>query len=219
MERWNREADAREEIAQVSEGIEAESLRSRNRAISPEDALGSTLWASRESAVANPETHQAALTAQRFPREYNRPHLQVSGKRPGRIWIAGIVAAIFTISMSYACVCSAMCAAGVCPNELQHSSEPDGCNQMLIGHSHSVQNHACGDGDCSTHHHPNTNIVRADYQPRLRLAGARHNRANNLTSQVGQIFPFNGISVSLSGLAPPPTLRTPVHSRVSVLRI
>jgi hypothetical protein len=68
MERWNREADAREEIAQVSEGIEAESLRSRNRAISPEDALGSALWASRRERRSQPRNTSGRINGTAVPK-------------------------------------------------------------------------------------------------------------------------------------------------------
>jgi hypothetical protein len=137
----------------------------------------------------------------------------------GRAPLTAIVAVVFLVTMSYGSVCSAMCAAGVCPNELQHSSDPDGCDQMPLDHSDGPQNHTTHHPDCATHHHPNTNIVKADNVPQFQLASAGHGTTNDALSLSGHSFASSCTAFSLSGLAPPPTLGTPLHTRVSVLRI
>jgi hypothetical protein len=133
--------------------------------------------------------------------------------------MTAIVAVIFLVTMSYGSVCSVMCAAGICPSELQHSSDPDGCDQMPMGHSDSPQNQENHHPDCSTHHHPDTDIVRAENVPQFQLASAGHRTANEALSPSARVLSANRTVFSLSGLAPPPTLGTPVHSRISVLRI
>lgn len=136
-----------------------------------------------------------------------------------RVPFAGILVLVFAVSVSYATVCSAMCAAGICPNERQHSSDPDGCDQMPMGHSQAPQNHATHNHDCVTHHHPSTNIVKAGNPPDFQLARASHRGANDLLSRSAQLFTVTVTSFSPSGLAPPLRLSSPLNSRISVLRI
>lgn len=136
-----------------------------------------------------------------------------------RVPLAGTLILVFAVSVSYASVCSTLCAAGICPNELQHSSDPDGCDQMPMGHSHSPQNHATHHHDCVMHHHPSTNIVKAGNAPDFQLARQSHRGANDLLSGSAQLFTVNPTSLSPSGLAPPLLLSSPVNSRIAVLRI
>lgn len=142
-----------------------------------------------------------------FDLDYNYALMRFRTNAPRR-WV---MVAIFAITMSYASVCSAMCAAGICPGELQYSSDSDGCGQMPMGHANYPQKH------CSTHH-PNTTVVKTDKLPSLHLQGTGYVLASNLISQSLYENSVNSTAVSLSGLAPPPTLSA-LNLRASILRI
>jgi len=132
---------------------------------------------------------------------------------------AQIVAAIFTVAMFYASVCSTMCAAGVCPDESQRSATTDNCDQMPRGHSDFPQKHMPENHDCSMHHHPAINIVKADNLPQFRLTNAGHIDVNELLVNSTRVMAFNLAVFSLGDLAPPPALRSPLYQQISVLRI
>lgn len=132
---------------------------------------------------------------------------------------ARIVAAIFTVAMFYASVCSTMCAAGICPNELQHSASHDNCDQMPMGHSDYPQKHVPENHDCSMHHHPNVNVVKADNLPQFQLSSTGYINVNDLLFNSSQVMAFSLAAFSLSDPAPPPPLRSPLYQQISVLRI
>ena len=150
------------------------------------------------------------------PEAVYNPLAQMMGSTTAR---ARIVAAVFTVAMFYASVCSTMCAAGVCPNELRHSASGDACNQMPAGHSDGTQKHAPENRDCSMHHHPTANIVQADNLPQFQLTSTGHINASDLLANSAQVMAFSLAAFSLSDLAPPPTLRSPLYQHISVLRI
>lgn len=130
-----------------------------------------------------------------------------------------IVAVVFTIAMFYGSVCSTMCVAGICPNELQHSAGSDNCDQMPTGHSDFPQKHVPENHDCSMHHHPTVNIVKADNLPQFQLTNTGHINVNDLLVNSTHVMAFSLAAFSLSDLAPPPTLRSPLYQKFSVLRI
>ena len=130
-----------------------------------------------------------------------------------------IVAAIFTVAMFYASACSTMCAAGICPNELQHSASDDNCDRMPMGHSDYPQKHVPENHDCSMHRHPNVNVVKADNLPQFQLSSTGHINLSDLLVNSTHVMAFGLAAFSLSDLAPPPTLRSPLYQQISVLRI
>jgi hypothetical protein len=112
-----------------------------------------------------------------------------------------------------------MCAAGICPGELQHSSDSDGCHEMPMDHSGSPHKHAPGQDGCSTHHHPNTNVVKADNLLQFQLTSASYTIAADVLGASIRFMAFNANACSLGGLPPPPTLGASPHQRVSILRV
>jgi len=137
------------------------------------------------------------------------------GLKTGR---ARIVTAVFTFAMFYASVCSTMCAAGICPNELQHSTSGDNCDQMPAGHPDCPQKHAPMNHDCAMHHHPTANIVKADL-PQFQLTNAGHINVNDLLVNSIHRTAFGLTAFSLADLAPPSALRSPLYQQTSILRI
>jgi hypothetical protein len=137
----------------------------------------------------------------------------------GRLPLTAIATVVFMVTTSYASVCSAMCTAGICPSELPHSSDPDGCDSMPMGQSGSPENRGGHHPDCSTHHHCNSNMVKADNALQPRLASAGRRARNNAPSQRAHVVAFSRTAFFLCGLAPPPTLGSSLYTRISVLRI
>ena len=129
-----------------------------------------------------------------------------------------VLAAIFAVSMSWASVCSAMCAAGICPTELSHSADPDGCGQMPMGHSGS-RNQA--PDHCLMHHHPNTNVVKANTPSEFQLAAISFGIAPHAPAELPFLFALGEkfLRSSRSGLAPPLLSSSSLHSRLAILRI
>lgn len=141
----------------------------------------------------------------------------VMGQNATRTWIVTVV---FMAAMSYASVCSTMCAAGVCPSELQQSSASDYSNDMPMSHSDDCpQRRAPDNHDCSMHRHPAVNLLKADNFPRFQLTSASRITANNVLARSTQFLAFDLGALSSSGLPPPPTLGTPLDQQVPILRI
>jgi hypothetical protein len=142
--------------------------------------------------------------------------LRMIGSKRAGTWL---VVVVFAMTMSHASVCSAMCAVGLCPSQSQHSSDHNGygCDRMPMGHSDSHQSHGGQKSDCSMHHHPGANIVKADSLPQFQLSAASHMAANQSLDST-PIAAFNWKGFSRCALSPPSNLRSS-QQRVSVLRI
>lgn len=127
-----------------------------------------------------------------------------------------IVVAIFTMAMVYASFCSTTCAVGVCPNQEQQSSSHD-CDHPSPNHSSSPRHQGPGKPDCSVHHHPAVNLVKAEGLPRFRPTNTGQIALNKL---LYKLLPDSSAPIlnasSLSDLAPP---KDPLYQRISVLRI
>jgi len=65
---------------------------------------------------------------------------------------AKIVTLMFALAMLYGSVCSASCAAGVCPN-LEHYPESHDCDQPAQHHSHGQNGQDQRDPNCKQHAH------------------------------------------------------------------
>ena len=146
---------------------------------------------------------------------YNQHGQMLTLKKAG----AATVIMAFAVAVLYGSVCSTLCAAGICPNELQHSSSSDDCDQMPMRHSDYPQKHVPENHDCSMHHHPSVNIVKADNLPQFQLASMGRINAHDLLADSTRVMALSVAAFSLSDLAPPPTLRNTLHQQTSVLRI
>jgi hypothetical protein len=129
-----------------------------------------------------------------------------------------ILAAVFAAAIFYASVCSTMCTAGVCPNGLQHSTPTDNCDQMPISHSHGPQKNAPDDRDCTMHHYPTVNIVRADNRAKLQLTSAGYISSHGIFIDSTQAVASIPTAFLFSGQASP-TLRSSPPQQISPLRI
>lgn len=132
--------------------------------------------------------------------------------------LARSMVAIFTVAMFYASVCSAACAVGVCPNQVQQSDSHD-CDHSSSHHSQSSQNHSPENPDCAKHEHPGLFVVKAAALSQFQLSITGHLSTSELTaSSLHDIT--DGMAVSgVSDLAPPPNLKIPLYQETSVLRI
>jgi hypothetical protein len=110
-----------------------------------------------------------------------------------------------------------MCAAGVCPNELQGSASSDNCDHMPIGHSDGPEKNAPEHHGCSMHPHPTANIVRTNNLPRLQLTSMGCINANDLLANSTQAAAL--AAFSSSDLASPHILRSSLRRQISPLRI
>ena len=130
---------------------------------------------------------------------------------------ARAIAAIFTIAMFYASVCSASCAIGVCPDQVQQTSSHD-CDQMRTHHAGQSRHQAPESPDCSKHQHLNMLVAKSGEIAKVQL------------SVVGQLsvsavflphhdFAASLIHVEASDLAPPLGTNLPLYQQTSVLRI
>ena len=137
---------------------------------------------------------------------------------PARKIRALIVALVFTSGMLCASLCTTLCAEGVCPFELQQLAS-NGRDPMPASHSNSSQKPAPVDHDCSAHPHPDYSAVKAGSHFQVGLTGARRLNAHELLVNAPRRMSFDLAVSSLSGLAPPPNLRSLLQQQTSILRI
>ena len=131
---------------------------------------------------------------------------------------ARIVVAIFTVAMVYASSCSTACAMGFCPNQPEHSESHD-CEQSSPRQSNGSQHDAPGSPDCSKHHHPTINFLKANGLPQFPLNNAGHVNVDQSLGNVPQASALSFATIWANDLAPPPTLKIPLYQQTSILRI
>jgi hypothetical protein len=126
-----------------------------------------------------------------------------------------IVVAMFTFAVVYASYCSTACALEGLPQATQHSED----DSSPPGHSQDSHDDGSGDSGCVAADHfaayvpaaagmiqcETTNVDRVN----LTVAGAP--RIGTSSSMMSSFW--------LSGLTPPPKLKTPVYDQISALRI
>ena len=129
-----------------------------------------------------------------------------------------LVVLIFTVAMIYASFCSTTCGFGVCPYQEGRSSSHD-CDHPSSSHSSGSHHHGPKERDCSDHHHPSVNLVKADGLPQFESTKADDVLITQFVSNLsdGASLSFN-VS-SFFDLGSPPTPRNPLYQRISVLRI
>jgi hypothetical protein len=133
--------------------------------------------------------------------------------------LARSIAAVFTVVMLYASVCSSSCAIGVCPEQTRRTAGHD-CDQMPSHHSNSSGEQTPDTPDCSQHQHPELFVAKSAADlPQFQLSVADH-----LTVSVGAFSPMHGLSMIFtrdvtSEHAPPVVFSGPLYDRISVLRI
>lgn len=130
--------------------------------------------------------------------------------------LARTVAAIFTMAVFYASVCTAACAAGFCPYQTQQTSS-HACDSAT---PHDAHHSGKPDKpDCSKHAHPSPFFVKS-----AGIAGVDRTVSTYASAAVLLALPrylsAPGLTASDgSDLAPPPVSSTPLYHQISVLRI
>jgi hypothetical protein len=142
--------------------------------------------------------------------------MELSGIR--RACWAALLSAAFTLTMVQGSACSVLCAAGLCPNELQ---------RMGFTGNHS-DGHGCQDepgqpqsqlpSDCYAHHHAVAKIVSADRLANAQLIITGHSNTPDLLP-APPLPTTNAVGLWSSDLAPPQEADPFAYQRNSILRI
>lgn len=129
-----------------------------------------------------------------------------------------IVVALFTMAMFYASVCSASCAVGVCPDQVQRTASHD-CEQMPAHHAGQSGHKAPDSPDCSKHQHPSVLLAKSGEVAKVKLSVAGQLSAASFIFVPRHDFAANLLRVEASDLAPPLASHLPLYQQISVLRI
>ena len=129
-----------------------------------------------------------------------------------------ILVAIFAFATTYASFCSTTCSFGICPNQERHSASHD-CEHPSPHHPASSHHHGPEKSDCSLHHHPSVNLVKADGLGQFQLTGTEQIINSDLNSVLSDTSTDSLKASWLSDLAPPSPLKDPLYRQISVLRI
>jgi hypothetical protein len=129
-----------------------------------------------------------------------------------------MVVAIFTMAMFYASVCSASCAAGVCPDKVHQTAGHD-CDQMPARHSDQSRHQSPDNPDCSQHQHSGLFVAKSG-----NFSQFQSNVVYPLNASAAASSPVHSLPViftqSAAALhAPPIVSSVPLYEQISVLRI
>lgn len=131
---------------------------------------------------------------------------------------ARLVAAIFTMAVFYASLCSTTCAIGFCPNQVQHAANHD-CERTPSHHSGQSKHQTPDNPNCSEHQHPGLYVAMSpDLQFQLSVV-------DYLGASAAALFPVRGLLEIFaahpvaSEHAPPIVSSVPLYDQNSVLRI
>jgi hypothetical protein len=131
---------------------------------------------------------------------------------------ARIVAAIFTMALFYASMCSTTCAIGYCPNQVQRTAGHD-CDQTPSHHSHPSHPQAPGNPDCSRHEHPGLFVAKSGDLSKFQLRVLGHLDASTPFNSSQQYMATSMTDAKASDHAPPLASSLPLYQQISVLRI
>lgn len=130
--------------------------------------------------------------------------------------LARTVAAIFTMAIFYASACTAACAAGFCPYQMQQTSS-HACESAAPHHAH--HSGKPDKPDCSKHSHPSPFFVKSAGIARFDLTVSTYLRAAVLVALPRNLSAPDLTASDGSDLAPPPASSIPLYHQISVLRI
>ncbi len=130
---------------------------------------------------------------------------------------ARMVVAVFTMAMFYASVCTATCAIGVCPNEVQQTASHE-CDHASSHHSSQPGHKAPESPDCSKHAHPGVFVAKSGEVSQFQLSIVGHLQLSAATVSFGDDQRPSTATRS-SDPAPPFASKLPLHQQISVLRI
>jgi hypothetical protein len=131
---------------------------------------------------------------------------------------ARMIAAIFTMAMFYASVCSTTCAIGFCPNQVQQTAGHD-CDQPSSHHSDPSGHQVPDKPDCSQHQHPDLFLTKSGNLSQFQLSVVSHLNASSAAVSQGHSLILSMTVADAPDHAPPPTSNIPLYLQISVLRI
>jgi hypothetical protein len=131
---------------------------------------------------------------------------------------ARMVVAIFTMAMFYASVCSASCAAGVCPDRVQQTTGHD-CEKMPSDHSSQSGHRSPDNPDCSQHQHPGLFVAKSGNFSQFQLSVADHLNASTVAVSALHRLPRIFTHPAAFEHAPLTVSSVPPYEQISVLRI
>ncbi len=131
---------------------------------------------------------------------------------------ARMIAAIFTMAMFYASVCSTTCAIGFCPNQGQQTAGHD-CDQPSSHHSDPSGHQTPDKPDCSQHQHPGLFLTKSGNLSQFQLSVVSHlNDSTTAFSSVHGVVP-TFIHAEVPDQSPPLASSLLLKQQISVLRI
>jgi hypothetical protein len=128
-----------------------------------------------------------------------------------------MVTVIFIVAVFYASVCSASCAIGVCPDQVQRTAGHD-CDQMPSHHSAPTKQQSPANRDCSEHQHPGLFVTKSN-SSQFQLGIVDHLDASAATLSSARVLPTLFAHSATSEHAPPIVSSAPLYDLISVLRI
>ena len=131
---------------------------------------------------------------------------------------ARTLAAVFTVAMLYASVCSTACAMGACPAEVQYSGG-HGCGQSSSSRSEGFPHHGSENPDCSVHNHLSVFFEKAAGAPQFQPSSTGHVNLYELLVLDPRETAVSLTALEITGLGPPVTLKNPLYQQISILRI
>ncbi|HXM95208.1 MAG TPA: hypothetical protein VOA64_13310 [Candidatus Dormibacteraeota bacterium] len=131
---------------------------------------------------------------------------------------ARMAAAVFTIAVFYASVCSMTCAVDVFPNQVQQAAG-HGCDQMPSHHSDQSRNPSPNNPDCSQHAQQGLFVTKSGdlSQVQLSVTGDANASVIAYSSIHGLVASFT--NKQAPNHAPPLISSIPLYQQISVLRI
>ena len=131
---------------------------------------------------------------------------------------ARMIVALFTMAVLCASVCSASCATGICPNQVQQTAGHD-CGQTSPQHSQHSGQHAPDNPDCSQHQHPGLIVTKSGNLSQFHLTLVGHANASDIA-----VVPLHALVGSFTHAqaghhAPRLESSAPLFRQISVLRI
>jgi hypothetical protein len=129
-----------------------------------------------------------------------------------------MVAAIFTMAMFYASICSTTCAIGYCPNQAQQTAGHD-CDQTPAHHPDQSKHHTPNDPDCSQHQHPGLFVTKSSDLSQFQVSAGGHPNASVTAFCRVHALVAGFASADASGHAPPIASSLRLYQQISVLRI
>jgi hypothetical protein len=131
---------------------------------------------------------------------------------------ARVVVAIFTMAVFYGSVCSATCAIGFCPNQVQQTAGHD-CDDTSSHPSHQSGRNTPDKPDCSQHQHPGLFVTKSGDFSQFQLSVTSHPEVSAAAFPAVSPLIEASVQAEASDHAPPVVSSLPLYQQISVLRV